>query len=147
MGVKETFSCEPKSGPKLTPAGDSFVPMVKSPASIMTMVEKNSGNMQYQYHKGNLGANRLNWNVPVSGAPAGSLTGMMRHENGPTATVADGHAERLKLPPFSLGGIAPIDLFELGDVLGNHAGGVHPNQFVSTRAKLWMREDTTFPGF
>ena len=121
--------------------------MIRSAATVATMVEKNKNNMQYQYSHNNLDNNRMNWNANTNVNGTSSLTGMMRHENGCTATIADGHAERLKLPPHALGSPAPADMFDLGDVRGNPTGGTQPNQFVSTRAKVWWREDTTWLGF
>ena len=117
---------------------------IRSPASILIMVEKNRNNMQYQYQQNNLDANRLDWNsFDASGLP--SYNGMTKHQGGTTSFAADGHAEHLRLPPHF--GPIPADMQDMGDCRGNPTGGVQPNNFVSTRAKLWMREDTTWPGF
>jgi len=120
---------------------------IRSPATILMTVEKNRNNMQYQYQQNNLDANRLAWHsFNANGLP--SYNGMTKHQNGTTSFAADGHAEHLKLPPHVLGGTTPpADMQDMGDVRGNPTGGGQPNNFVSTRAKLWMREDTTWPGF
>lgn len=120
---------------------------IQSPATILMMVEKNKNNMQYQYQQNNLDANRVAWNVNTNASGTPSLTGMTRHRQGTTTFAADGHGDRLQLPPFAIGSPAPTDMFEMGDVRGNPTGGGQPNNFVSTRAKLWMREATTWPGF
>ena len=117
---------------------------IRAPASILMMVEKNRNSMQYQYQQNNLDAHRLAWNdINAAGLP--SHNGMTKHQNGTVSFAADGHAEQLRLPPH----LAPIpaDMQDMGDCRGNPAGGAQPNNFVSTRAKLWMREDTTWPGF
>ena len=117
---------------------------IRAPASILMMVEKNRNNMQYQYQQNNLDANRLAWNsINANGLPTNN--GMTKHQNGTTSFAADGHAEHLRLPSHY--GPIPTDMQDMGDCRGNPTGGVQPNNFVSTRAKLWMREDTTWPGF
>ncbi len=120
---------------------------IRSPATILMTVEKNRNNMQYQYQQNNLDANRLAWHsFGANGLP--SNNGMTKHQNGTTSFAADGHAEHLKLPPHVNGSTTPpADMQDMGDVRGNPTGGVQPNKFVSTRAKLWMREDTTWLGF
>jgi prepilin-type N-terminal cleavage/methylation domain-containing protein len=114
--------------------------MIQSPSTVASVVEKGLNNMNYQFSHNNLNNNRLNWNT-------GNFNGMTRHDGGCTGTIADGHAESIKLPPVSLGSPAPADMRGLGDVRGNPTGGAQPNQFVSTQAKVWWREDTTWPGF
>jgi len=120
---------------------------IQSPASIVMMLEKNRNNMQYQYQQNNLDANRLAWHdFNANGLP--SNNGMTKHQDGTTSFAADGHSEKLRLPPHVNGSTTPpADMQDLGDCRGNPAGGVQPNNFLSTRAKLWMRETTTWPGF
>ncbi|KAF0178943.1 MAG: prepilin-type N-terminal cleavage/methylation domain [Limisphaerales bacterium] len=120
---------------------------IQAPASILMMVEKNRNNMQYQYQQNNLDANRLAWhNFNANGLP--SNNGMTKHQDGTTSFAADGHAEHLRLPPHVRGSTTPpADMQDMGDCRGNPTGGNQPNNFVSTRAKLWMRETTTWPGF
>ncbi|MEQ2008834.1 MAG: hypothetical protein ABMA26_18795, partial [Limisphaerales bacterium] len=115
--------------------------MIMATSTAVTMFEKNRASMQYQFDHTALDANRMLWNSPTP------PMGMTRHESGCTATIADGHAERIKLPPFVTGGPVPADMFDMGDVRGNPTGGNVPNLFVSTRAKVWFRETTTSAGY
>jgi len=121
---------------------------IKSPASILMMVEKNQSSMTYQWQQNNLESQRQGWNTPNAKGNF-SYSGVVRHKHGSTTFAADGHGETLRWPPYIPGGAVPADMEDVGDVLGNATGGgaAVVNNFVSTRAKLWMREVPSWPGF
>jgi prepilin-type N-terminal cleavage/methylation domain-containing protein len=121
---------------------------ISKPSSILMMIEKNRGNMAYQWQQNNLESQRQGWNTPNANGNFG-YGGTVRHKHGSTTFAADGHGETLRLPPYIPGGAVPADMEDMGDVLGNVTGGAAGvvNNFVSTRAKLWMREVPSWPGF
>ena len=121
---------------------------IGKPASILMMIEKSKSNMAYQWQQNNLEAQRKGWNTPNASGKF-NYGGTVRHKNGSVTFAADGHGETLRLPPYSPGGAVPADMEDMGDVLGNVAGGGTGvvNNFVSTRAKLYMREVPSWPGF
>ncbi len=121
---------------------------IGQPASILMMVEKNKSNMAYQWQQNNLEATRQGWNTPNANGLF-NYAGTVRHRNGSTTVGADGHGEVLRLPPYHPGAVGPTDMEDMGDVRGNVAGGGSGvvNNFVSTRARLWMRESPTWLGF
>ncbi len=73
------------------------------------------------------------WNTPP-GDPA-----MRRHNGGQMSIAADGHAERLRMPPYQPGRPAPPNFVELGDtvigVQGAHGNWQNNGPFV----KMYMR--------
>jgi hypothetical protein len=121
---------------------------IRQPASILMMVEKSKSNMAYQWQQNNLESTRVGWNTPNANGNF-NYGGTIRHRNGSVTVAADGHGEPLRLPPYFPGGAAPTDMEDMGDVLNNATGGgtAVVNNFVSTRAKLWMREAPSWPGF
>lgn len=121
---------------------------ISKPSSILMMIEKGQGNMAYQWQQNNLETQRQGWNTPNANGNF-NYGGTVRHRNGSTTFAADGHGEILRLPPYFPGGAVPTDMEDMGDVLGNATGGgtAVVNNFVSTRAKLWMREVPSWPGF
>ena len=121
---------------------------IRHPASILMMIEKSKSNMAYQWQQNNLEAQRQGWNTPNANGNF-NYGGTTRHKHGSTTFAADGHGETLRLPPYRPGGAVPTDMEDMGDVLGNATGGgtAVVNNFVSTRAKLWMREVPSWPGF
>jgi prepilin-type N-terminal cleavage/methylation domain-containing protein len=121
---------------------------IRSPASILLLIEKNKNNMQYHYGHGDLDTNRQDWNSNVNANGTPSLTGMVHHSSGSATSAADGHSEYIKLPPHTIGSAAPTDMNELGDVRGATTTGTGAaNRFISARAKLWMREVEANAGF
>ncbi len=118
------------------------------PASILMMIEKSKSNMQYQWQQNNLEAQRQGWNTPNANGQF-AYGGTVRHKHGSTTFAADGHGEVMRLPPYNPGGAVPADMEDMGDVRGNVTGGgtAIVNNFVSTRAKLWIREVPSWPGF
>jgi prepilin-type N-terminal cleavage/methylation domain-containing protein len=121
---------------------------IGKPASILMMIEKSKSNMAYQWQQNNLETQRQGWNTPNANGVF-NYGGTVRHRHGSTSFAADGHSEILRLPPYFPGGVPPTDMEDMGDVLGNATGGgtAVVNNFVSTRAKLWMREVPSWPGF
>lgn len=61
-----------------------------------------------------------------------------RHNGGMMCTAADGHAERLRMPPYQPGALTPIDLLELGDCSSGNG-----SLWNGDRAKLFMRYEHT----
>ena len=121
---------------------------IRSPASILLLIEKNKNNMQYHYGHADLDANRQDWNSNVNANGTPSLTGMVHHNRGSATSAADGHAEFAQLPPHSIGAAAPTDMNDLGDVRGATTTGTGAaNRFLSPRAKLWFREVEANAGF
>lgn len=121
---------------------------IGQPASILMVVEKNKSNMQYQWHQNSLESTRQGWNTPNANGRF-NYSGMVRHRDGSTTFAADGHGEILRLPHYNPGGPVPADMEDMGDVRGNVAGGGGSvvNNFTSTRARLWVREVPSWPGF
>jgi len=75
---------------------------------------------------------RLAWNVSP-GSPE-----YRRHNGGMMCTAADGHAERLRMPPYQPGAPMPMGLRELGDC--NSGNG---SLWDGGQAKLFMRYEHT----
>jgi len=121
---------------------------IGKPAAILMMIEKTKSNMAYQWQQNNLENQRQGWNTPNANGLF-NYGGTVRHKHGSTTFAADGHGETLRLPPYNPGGAVPADMEDMGDVVGNVTGGGSAvvNNFVSTRAKLWMREVPSWPGF
>ena len=73
------------------------------------------------------------WNIPPGD------TGMRRHNGGMMSIAADGHAERLRMPPYQPGRPAPPNFVELGDtVIG--VQGAHGNwRDNGPSVKMWIR--------
>jgi len=72
---------------------------------------------------------RQAWNYPP-GSPE-----YRRHNGGMMCTAADGHAERLRMPPYQPGAPTPDGLLELGDCSSGQG-----SLWNGARAKLFMRE-------
>lgn len=120
---------------------------IRQPGSIFVVVEKNASNMSYQWHQNSLGSTRAGWNTPNANGRF-NYGGMVRHRDGSSTFAADGHGEFLRLPKYNGSSVGPADMEDMGDVLGNVAGtGGTATGFISTRAKLWLREDPTWLGF
>ena len=76
----------------------------------------------------------LGWNSPP-GSPE-----FRRHRGGMTATAADGHAEWLRMPPYTPGRPPPPNFVELGDVSDQPNPGYHGLWFNNgPRVKLFTR--------
>jgi prepilin-type N-terminal cleavage/methylation domain-containing protein/prepilin-type processing-associated H-X9-DG protein len=76
----------------------------------------------------------LSWNSPP-GSPQ-----FRRHSGGATATAADGHAEWMRMPPYTPGAPAPDNFNELGDC----SDGANPASTWKDkgRIKLYFRYNT-----
>ena len=116
------------------------LPQINSPTTILILAEKEKSSNQLQYSYNSLNNARLSWNTPTD-------LGLSRHSQGTTSVAADGHVERLQVPPITIGQPAPADMFEIGESRGNPAGGTEPILFSTTRAKLWFREQPTWHAF
>ena len=79
------------------------------------------------------------WNSG-SGQWEGSA-GMNRHSNGQTAVAADGHASRLKMPPYNAG-VTLTSFGDLGDIRGDSANSQWQ---PSGTVQLYIRELNTSP--
>lgn len=149
------FRYAPTATDNTTPAAINRYPValrasgIGQPASILMVVEKNKSNMAYQWHQNNLESTRQGWNTPSATSGLFNYGGMVRHRAGSSTFAADGHGELLRLPQYNPGGPVPADMEDMGDVRGNVAGGGTGvvNNFVSTRAKLWVREVPSWLGF
>ena len=112
-----------------------------TPTATMIIAEKTYDSFRFQMGATEFNNMRINWQS--TGAQLGFLTGgMARHENGSLATAADGHSTRVKMPPFSPGGVAPVSFGEYGDARDNL--GLWP---TPTPANLFVRDVTTQAGF
>ena len=58
---------------------------------------------------------RTAWKVAGANPATSNAAGMVRHSWGRVAPAGDGHAERLKLPPYDSGAAPPIDCVGLAD--------------------------------
>ena len=151
---KHVFRYAPSATDSTTPSVINRYPVplrtggIGQPASILMMVEKNKSSMAHQWHQNNLESTRQGWNTPNANGNF-NYAGTIRHRHGSTTFAADGHGEILRLPPYNPGGPVPTDMEDMGDVRGNVAGGgaAVVNNFVSTRAKLGIREVPSRPGF
>ena len=84
------------------------------------------------------------WNLTSTSKQDYLTAGMSRHNLGQTAAAADGHATRLRMPPYTPGLTTPMpDFGELGDIFGSSAG----SQWNCLPAKLYVREQPTTAGF
>jgi prepilin-type N-terminal cleavage/methylation domain-containing protein len=128
------------------PVGVLRAIQIQSPASVNMHTEKDSGN-GLSRRQAQFDTIRNEWNIPNASGQSTKL-GMMWHTGGMTATAADGHAEWLRMPPFAPNAPAPTDLGELGDVRGATTVGTgNANNWLSPRAKLFIREQGTVGGF
>jgi prepilin-type N-terminal cleavage/methylation domain-containing protein len=119
---------------------------IQSPSAISVHTEKDSGNglsrRQAQFDNIRNGWNTANANGRFN------YPGLTWHSWGMTSSAADGHAEWLRMPNYSPGAPAPTDLGELGDVRGaTTTGNGANNNWLSPRAKLFIREQPTNGGF
>lgn len=129
-----------------TPVGVLRGVAIQSPSSASMHTEKDSGN-GLSRRQAQFDTIRNEWNIPNANGQF-SKQGMTWHNWGMTSTAADGHAEWLRMPNYSPNGPVPPDLGELGDVRGaTTAGTGNANNWVSPRAKLYIREQASTAGF
>jgi prepilin-type N-terminal cleavage/methylation domain-containing protein len=89
------------------------------------------------------------WNTYWSGWNSGTgkwggSAGMNRHNNAETAVAADGHAIRLKMPPFDKSKTALTSFGDLGDIRNDP---VNSQWQPSGTVQLYVRELNTVDGF
>ncbi|PHX95291.1 MAG: hypothetical protein CK546_03345 [Pedosphaera sp.] len=112
---------------------------IASASKYLVFTEKDTTNGQFTLPAATFNSVRMQWNVA---SPSGQFQrwGNVRHSWGSTATAADGHAEWLRMPPFSGSGApVPVDLGELGDASDDPAS-LWP---ASSKVKLFVRMNTT----
>jgi prepilin-type N-terminal cleavage/methylation domain-containing protein len=117
---------------------------IQNPSSIVVLTEKTAGNGQFSINQGGFDNIRTAWNNPSANGTT-PREGMQRHNNGMTGTAADGHAEWLRMPKFSVNGGVPKDLESLGDIAGSDQAGA--NWPRNNREKLFVRDRNGGGGF
>jgi hypothetical protein len=68
---------------------------------------------------------------------------MNRHNNGQTAIAADGHASRLKMPPYAPG-TTMTTFGDIGDIRGDN---VNSQWQPSGSVQMYVRQLNSSPGF
>ncbi|MEQ2010053.1 MAG: type II secretion system protein [Limisphaerales bacterium] len=113
---------------------------VQQPSQINIHTEKEANNGGFSDDVGAFNNYRTSWNS----TPASRLS-MRRHNDSMVGTAADGHAEWLRMPPFSFGASAPVNMEALGDVGGSDQTGASWPQ--SGRERLFIRFQNAGGGF
>ncbi len=115
------------------PEGGVKLAQLRRPAIYWMLSEKDVYEMA-NIDSGALVELHLNlWNVPPGDK------GMRRHSGGMMAIGADGHAERLRMPPYRPGMPQPPNFVELGDTLDGKQGA-HGNWYDNGPVvKMWTR--------
>ncbi|MBI5801611.1 MAG: prepilin-type N-terminal cleavage/methylation domain-containing protein [Verrucomicrobia bacterium] len=123
--------------PAPTPVRGAFI---QNPSLINIHTEKDANNGGFSDDVGAFDGYRTSWNFPPDGR-----TSLKRHKGGMVGTVADGHAEWFRMPPFSSGATPPANLEELGDIAGlDQSGASWPK---SGREKFFLRFQNANGGF
>lgn len=116
---------------------------VPAPEKYQLITEKVAGNGQFSLAASGLDGHRTGWNNPGANPTSGNSGGMVRHNWGMTAAVADGRAEWLKMPPYQPGTPPPADLGELGDT----ADGSTNRLWLPGPARVFTRHHNGNGGF
>jgi len=114
---------------------------IHAPSEILAIGEQ-------QYNAKTVQFAPSDWQSYWSGWNSGSgqwygTAGMNRHNNGQTAVVADGHAVRLKMPPYSPG-VTLTTFGDLGDIRNDAANSQWQ---PSGTVQLYVREMNSVQGF
>ena len=117
---------------------------VTDPTKTFTVTECDNNSWDVNVFSSSYNGKRTQWNMPNATTGRFRWSGINRHEWASTTVAADGHIERLKLPPYVPGAAAPADLFEMGD--SRQTTGGTP-LWTSASAKLYWREVPTPGGF
>ncbi|MBI5801613.1 MAG: type II secretion system protein [Verrucomicrobia bacterium] len=113
---------------------------IQRPSEINIHSEKHATNINFSANNAAYTGFRTSWNnLPVP------LLGMRRHNEGMTATAADGRALWVKMPPYLGNNIAPTGLEELGDIAGDDQQGA--NWPKTGREKVFIRNNNANGGF
>ena len=124
--------------PAFTPPQPIRRAHLPSASKYLVFSEKDTTNGQFSLPAGTFNSIRTGWNV-VGGTGQFQRWGNVRHSWGQTATAADGHAEWLRMPPFTgSGSPVPLDLGELGDASDDPAS-LWP---ANPKVKLFIRLNT-----
>jgi len=118
-------------------------PSILRPSSYMIISEHAPNDTGFSVDASGMNGKRTGWNKAGAGE-YGTSPGMVRHNWGMCSPATDGHAEWLRMPPYSSGATAPPDLGELSDTTDDVAGQLWiPNP----KTKLWIRARNGNGGF
>jgi hypothetical protein len=114
--------------------------MIQTPSEIVMHTEKDSNNGNFSMNSGGYNTVRNDWNTTTGGGPNGfTRSGMVRHQQGMTASVADGRGIWLRLPPFNPGGTAPSNLEDLGEISGADQAGASSGWSKTGKEKVFIK--------
>ncbi|PAW81555.1 MAG: hypothetical protein B9S33_16465 [Pedosphaera sp. Tous-C6FEB] len=113
---------------------------IQTPSEIVLHTEKDSNNANFSMNSSGYNSVRTAWNDTTGSGPNGfTRSGMVRHQQGMTASVADGRGIWLRLPPFIPGGTAPSNLEDLGEISGTDQAGASSGWSKTGKEKVFLK--------
>src|ERR1017187_6922126 len=120
---------------------------VHASSEILTICEQQYDSKTVQFDPGAWASYQSGWNLTSLASQDYLTAGMSRHNKGQSAVVADGHAIRLKMPPYTGSGAATPPSAGFGD-LGDIRGDSVNSQWLPVgNVQLYVREQNTTQGF
>ena len=116
-------------------------------SEILTICEQQYDSKTVQFDPGAWASFQSGWNLTSLASQDYLTAGMSRHNKGQSAVAADGHAIRLKMPPYTGSGAATTPSAGFGDLGDIRDDPVNSQWLPVGNVQLYVREQNTTQGF